>query len=160
MSRLRAGSSHLGRRTLIAALCASLPLTACGGNGSASESVKVEPTKPRVEAPSGPPPKKLIIEDLQKGSGLPAKKGDTLTIHYQGVGYDGKLLYSSWFDGTPYGFKLGLGLTGEGFEEGMVGMKAGGRRKLSIPARLAISEIPVVYIVDLLKVEKQTPRGD
>ncbi len=160
MSRPWAGSSRLRRRTWVTVLCASLALAACGGNGSASEGGKAEPTKPRVEAPSGPPPKKLIIEDLQEGSGLAAKKGDELTIHYQGVGYDGKLLYSSWFDGTPYEFKLGLGLTGEGFEEGMVGMRAGGRRKLSIPASLAISEIPVVYVVDLLKVEKQSPRGD
>lgn len=135
---------------LIAGLCLALTLVACGGSGSASEG---KPTRPEVEAPDDPP-KELVIEDLEEGSGVPVEEGDKVTIHYEGVGMDGKTLYSSWRNGSPLEMTLGIEDFGKGFEEGIVGMRVGGRRELQIPVDLAPFQTPVVYVVDLLKVDK------
>jgi peptidylprolyl isomerase len=133
---------------LIAGLCLALALGACG-SGSADDG---KPTRPEIEAPDEPP-KELVIEDLEEGSGPPVKQGDKLTIHYEGVGMDGKTLYSSWRNGSSLDMTLGKEGFGGGFEEGIEGMKVGGRRELQIPADLAPFETPVVYVVDLLKAE-------
>ncbi|HWM56069.1 MAG TPA: FKBP-type peptidyl-prolyl cis-trans isomerase [Solirubrobacterales bacterium] len=137
---------------LIAGLCLALALAACG-SGSADEG---KPTRPEIEAPDEPP-KELIVEDLEEGSGRPVQREDKLTIHYEGVGMDGETLYSSWRNGSPLEMTLGKAGFGEGFEEGVEGLKVGGRRELQIPADLAPFETPVVYVVDLLKIEP--PRG-
>jgi peptidylprolyl isomerase len=77
-----------------------------------------------------------------------------LTIHYLGVNEDGKELYTSWDRGFgPLTFELGDNAYNfEGLDEGLEGMKAGGRRELQIPARLAFGE-PLFYVVDLLKIK-------
>lgn len=139
---------------LIAGLCLGLAFTACG-SGSPDGG---KPTRPEIEAPDEPP-KELVIEDLEEGSGRPVKTGDKLTIHYEGVGMDGKTLYSSWRNRSFLVMTLGKEGFGEGFEEGLEGMRVGGRRELQIPADLAVFKTPVVYVVDLLEVAPRRTSG-
>lgn len=93
-------------------------------------------TKPKIEVPDGDPPKKLVIEDIEEGDGARAKPGATVTIHYSGVSYStGKEFDSSWTRGEPITFPLGQLIPG--WQEGIPGMKEGGRRQLTIPPDLA-----------------------
>jgi FKBP-type peptidyl-prolyl cis-trans isomerase len=120
-------------------------------------------TKPKVEVPKGPPPKELVIKDLEEGSGPKAKPGDEVTVQYVGVNYrTGKEFDASWDRGEPFTFKLGEGLVVEGWERGIPGMKPGGRRELIIPPELGygysrIEGIPpgstLVFVVDLISVK-------
>jgi peptidylprolyl isomerase len=120
-------------------------------------------TKPKVEVPSGPPPKKLGIKDLEEGSGPAAKPGDEVTVQYVGVNYrTGKQFDASWDRHEPFTFKLGEGYVIEGWEKGIPGMKPGGRRELIIPPELGYGYsrtegIPpgstLVFVVDLLAVK-------
>jgi FKBP-type peptidyl-prolyl cis-trans isomerase len=118
--------------------------------------------KPVVKVPSGPPPGKLVTKDLIPGTGAAAKTGSTVTVNYVGVLYKGgKEFDSSWKTGKPFApFKLGGGSVIPGWDQGIVGMKAGGRRELIIPPGLAYGKhgspptIPpnatLVFVVDLL----------
>jgi peptidylprolyl isomerase len=117
-------------------------------------------TKPKVTVPSGPPPKKLEIKDLKRGSGQAAKTGDALTVQYVGVNYaNGKQFDASWDRGQPFQFQLGAGMVIPGWDEGLVGMKPGGRRELIIPPDLAYGaqgsppDIPpnatLIFVIDL-----------
>jgi peptidylprolyl isomerase len=173
------------RRGLIAiALCAALAVAGCGGSddsstGSTGESEatstattesppKAEPatekTKPKVTVPKGAPPQELETKDLEEGSGAEAKSGDVVTVQYVGVNYEnGKEFDSSWSRSEPFPFPLGAGEVILGWDQGIVGMKVGGRRELIIPPELAYGEegrppaIPpnetLVFVVDLLEVE-------
>jgi FKBP-type peptidyl-prolyl cis-trans isomerase len=119
-------------------------------------------SKPKVEVPSGPPPKKLEIKDLEEGSGPAAKAGDEVTVQYVGVNYKtGEQFDASWDRGEPFTFKLGEELVIPGWEEGIVGMKPGGRRELIIPPELGYGfqrsgTIPpgstLIFVVDLISV--------
>ncbi len=82
-----------------------------------------------------------------------------MTIHYEGVGMDGKTIYSSWRNGSSLIMTLGKEGFGESFEKGLEGMRVGGRRELQIPKELAVFETPVVYVVDLLEVAKPQDRA-
>jgi peptidylprolyl isomerase len=117
-------------------------------------------TKPKVTVPSGPPPKKLEIKDLKEGTGPAAKAGDQLTVQYVGVNYaNGKQFDASWDRGQPFQFQLGAGGVIPGWDEGLVGTKAGGRRALIIPPDLAYGaqgappDIPpnatLIFVIDL-----------
>jgi FKBP-type peptidyl-prolyl cis-trans isomerase len=120
-------------------------------------------TKPKVKAPSGPPPKKLVIRDLKKGKGPAAKAGDKVSVQYVGVNYkSGKQFDASWDRGEPFSFTLGEGGVIPGWEEGVEGMKVGGRRELIIPPNLGYgsngsSTIPpnetLVFVIDLEAIE-------
>jgi len=78
----------------------------------------------------------LQYEDLQEGAGAEAKAGDTVVVHYTGRLKDGKKFDSSLDHGRPFSFKLGAGKVIRGWDEGVAGMKAGGKRKLVIPPDL------------------------
>ena len=117
-------------------------------------------SKPKVVVPSGAPPKKLIVKDLLKGTGPAAKAGSTVTVQYVGVLYKGgKQFDASWNDGS--GKPVTLPLTGviKGWQQGIPGMKVGGRRELIIPASLGYGaqgsppKIPanaaLVFVIDL-----------
>jgi len=116
-------------------------------------------TKPKVSVPSGAPPKKLEIKDLEKGSGPGAKPGDEVTVQYVGVNYkNGKEFDASWDRGEPFTFQLGSHSVIEGWEQGLKGMKVGGRRELIIPPQLGYGSqstgtIPanetLVFVIDL-----------
>lgn len=116
--------------------------------------------KPEVKVPSGPAPKKLVIKDLVTGTGAEAKDGDTLTMDYVGVLYkNGKQFDASWDSGQPFTFQLGGGQVISGWDQGIKGMKVGGRRELIIPPSMGYGSegspptIPadstLVFVVDL-----------
>jgi len=79
----------------------------------------------------------LQITDLQLGSGREAVKGAKVTVHYDGFLEDGRKFDSSIDRGRPFSFVLGAGKVIKGWDQGVLGMKEGGRRKLHIPAALA-----------------------
>jgi peptidylprolyl isomerase len=117
--------------------------------------------EPKVTPPSGPPPTKLETKDLIVGTGPEAKSGDPVTVNYVGVLYNGgKKFNASWETGKPFPFTLGKGEVIKGWDQGIVGMKVGGRRELIIPASLAYGaagrppSIPknaaLIFVVDLL----------
>ena len=95
--------------------------------------------KPKVPKGTGNPPTKLEAQDLIVGTGPAAKSGDTVSVQYVGVLFkNGKEFDSSWSNGKkPFQFTLGQGNVIQGWDQGVVGMKVGGRRKLIIPADLA-----------------------
>ena len=87
---------------------------------------------PSSTPPQGPAPADLVIRDLIVGDGAEAKPGDTVTVHYAGVEYDsGEEFDSSWNRGESIQFPL-RGLI-QGWQDGIPGMKVGGRRELVIP---------------------------
>jgi peptidylprolyl isomerase len=131
-------------------------------------SVKTPTTGPLSKEPviaklSGTPPKHLVIKDLVKGVGTAAKSGSSVTVNYVGELYsNGKVFDASWKTGTPFGpFTLGQGAVIPGWDQGLVGMKVGGRRELIIPPSLAYKAVArpgipanstLVFVVDLLAV--------
>lgn len=161
---------------LTIALCAALAMAGCGGGSdSSSESTAAssespapeaaggEKTKPAVTVPKGAPPKQLEVEELEEGSGAEAKSGDEVTVQYVGVNYkNGKEFDSSWSRNEPFAFTLGAGEVIPGWDQGVEGMKIGGRRELIIPPELAYGEAgappaiapneTLVFVIDLLEV--------
>ena len=131
---------------LTSALCVALAIAGCGGGGSststssgaAAGATVPKRTKPKVEAPKGPPPKKLVVKNLITGTGRVAETGDFVTVQYVGVDYKtGKQFDASWDRGQPFPFQLGAGQVIPGWDKGVVGMRVGGRRELIIPPNLA-----------------------
>jgi peptidylprolyl isomerase len=128
----------------------------------ASTNLKDTKTKPAIPKPTGTPPKKLVVKDIVVGKGRAAKKGDQLSMQYVGVTFaDGKEFDSSWDRGQPFKFQLGKRSVIPGWDQGLVGIKPGGRRELIIPPSLAYGargqpSIPpnstLVFIVDALSV--------
>jgi len=119
--------------------------------------------EPTVTPPSGPPPTKLETKDIIVGTGPEAKPGEPVTVNYVGVLYsNGKEFDASWKRHEPFAFTLGKGQVIPGWDQGIAGMKVGGRRQLIIPAPLAYGAqgkpptIPpnatLVFVVDLLAV--------
>ena len=94
--------------------------------------------KPFVDFPDGPPPTDLVITDLVEGTGPEAKAGQTVSVHYVGVAHStGEEFDSSYDRGQPLDFGLGRGMVIPGWDQGIQGMKVGGRRQLVIPPHLA-----------------------
>ncbi len=128
--------------------------------GAKPTRVTVDKTRPTITAPQGPPPKKLIVKDLEEGTGPPAKHGDELTIMYAGRYYrSGKPYAASWDWGKPVTFKLGAGQYDSGWETGLPGMRVGGRRELIVPAgfegRTGVKskvEKNFIYVIDLFAI--------
>jgi hypothetical protein len=82
----------------------------------------------------------LVVQDVAVGSGPAAKSGDTLVVHYTGTLTDGSVFDSSKKHGQPFSFTIGKGMVIKGWEQGLLGMKAGGKRKLTIPPDLAYGD--------------------
>jgi peptidylprolyl isomerase len=117
-------------------------------------------TKPTVTIPSGPPPKTLVIKDLITGTGPAAKPSSTVTVQYVGELYKGgKQFDASWNDGNGQPASLPLSGVIKGWQQGIPGMKVGGRRELIIPPSLGYGaagsppKIPanatLVFVIDL-----------
>jgi peptidylprolyl isomerase len=131
-------------------------------SSSASSSTADTATKPDVAPPNGPAPEKLVVKDLVEGTGATAEPGNLVTVQYVGVDYDsGKQFDASWDNGEPFSFLLGNGEVIDGWDEGIVGMKVGGRRELIIPPDQAYGKqgsgsigpnATLVFVVDLLSV--------
>jgi peptidylprolyl isomerase len=98
-------------------------------------------TKPEIDFPDGAPPKDLEVTDIWEGDGKVANSGDNVQVHYVGVSYStGEEFDASWSRGEPLGFRLGVGQVIAGWDQGVQGMKVGGRRKLVIPPHLAYGD--------------------
>lgn len=82
----------------------------------------------------------LIISDITVGTGKEAKTGDTVKMHYLGTLEDGTKFDSSYDRGQPFTTQIGVGQVIKGWDEGVPGMKVGGKRKLTIPYQLAYGE--------------------
>ncbi len=119
--------------------------------------------KPDVTVPDSPPPDTLEIEELVVGTGDEAVPGSTVTVHYVGVAWsDGGEFDSSWDRGEYFSFGLGAGQVISGWDQGVVGMRTGGRRRLSIPPHLGYGSRgaggvigpneTLVFVVDLISV--------
>jgi peptidylprolyl isomerase len=97
--------------------------------------------KPEIDFPGGEPPKNLEVTDVWEGDGPVAKAGDTVQVHYVGVAYStGEEFDASWNRGEPLQFRLGVGQVIAGWDQGVQGMKVGGRRQLIIPPDLAYGD--------------------
>jgi len=127
--------------------------------------------KPNVTPPPGAAPTKLVIKDLIIGTGAEAKAGDTATVNYVGILFKGGTEFdSSWKRGKPFSFVLGTNQVILGWDQGVAGMKVGGRRELIVPASLAYgakgfaTAVPIppnaalVFVVDLLGISR-SPAG-
>jgi len=98
-------------------------------------------SKPEIDFPDGAPPKDLEITDIWAGDGKVAGPGDTVEVHYVGVSYStGEEFDASWSRGEPLRFRLGAAQVIAGWDQGVQGMKVGGRRKLVIPPHLGYGE--------------------
>lgn len=122
-------------------------------------------TKPEVDFPGDTPPTDLVIEDITDGDGAEAEAGDTIQAHYVGVAWStGEEFDSSWNRGEPLEFQVGVGQVITGWDEGITGMRAGGRRKLTIPPQMgygangAGSAIgpneTLIFVVDLVSTNR------
>jgi peptidylprolyl isomerase len=97
--------------------------------------------KPEVDFPGGEPPADLQITDIKEGDGEVAKAGDQVQVHYVGVAYStGEEFDSSYDRGDPLEFQLGAGRVIAGWDQGVQGMRVGGRRQLVIPPHLAYGD--------------------
>lgn len=97
--------------------------------------------KPEIDFPDGPAPSELQSVDLVEGDGAVAKAGDTVSVHYVGASYStGEEFDDSYSRGRPLQFQLGAGQVIPGWDQGVQGMKVGGRRRLTIPAHLAYGD--------------------
>jgi peptidylprolyl isomerase len=119
--------------------------------------------KPDVGPIEGEPPAELQIEDLTVGAGDEAKPGQHVTVHYVGVAHSsGKEFDASYNRGEPFAFPLGGGQVIQGWDQGVAGMRVGGRRKLTIPPSLGYGargaggvikpNETLIFVVDLLGV--------
>ncbi|TGL55160.1 FKBP-type peptidyl-prolyl cis-trans isomerase [Leptospira kemamanensis] len=104
----------------------------------------------------------LLIQDTKQGLGKEAIRGTTVVVHYTGKLTNGKVFDSSLDRGQPFSFQLGQGQVIQGWERGIVGMKEGGKRKLTIPPKYgygerAVGPIPanstLIFDVELIKVK-------
>ncbi len=120
--------------------------------------------KPRVDVPSGQPPSyQLELDDLTVGDGEQAVSGRVVEVHYVGVSWStGKQFDASWDRGDTFKFGLGKGQVIPGWDQGVAGMKVGGRRRITIPPMLAYGkrgaggvigpDETLVFVVDLINV--------
>lgn len=148
---------------LIVALCLLLAVSGCGGSSGSETTSSAAKGKPNVSVPKGPPPGKLIVRELEEGTGATIEAGDQAKVQYVGVGYKtGQEFDSSWSRGEPFFFYLGGGQVIRGWDQGVAGMKVGGRRELIIPPDLGYGEagtaaVPpnetLIFVIDLLSIE-------
>jgi len=119
--------------------------------------------EPTVTVPAGAAPTALVIKEIIKGTGTEAKAGQPVTVNYVGaLFHGGKVFDASWKRNEPFVFTLGQGAVIKGWDQGVPGMKVGGRRELIIPANLAYGSkgagssippnAPLVFVIDLLGV--------
>ena len=98
-------------------------------------------SKPEVTIPEGSPSYQLELEDLTVGEGEEAVSGSLVEVHYVGVSWStGRQFDASWDRGDTFKFGLGKGQVIRGWDEGVAGMKVGGRRRLVIPPHLAYGD--------------------
>jgi len=120
-------------------------------------------SKPSVTIPEGSPPGELGIEELEEGTGEEARTGATVEVHYVGVAWStGREFDASWGRSETFEFPLGAGHVIAGWDQGVAGMRVGGRRRLTIPPHLGYGargaggaigpNETLVFVVDLIGV--------
>ena len=120
-------------------------------------------SRPEITIPEEAPPAELVIVDEVVGDGQPAVPGATVVVHYAGVAWStGAEFDASWNRGLPFDFQLGVGQVIAGWDQGVTGMRIGGRRRLTIPPHLGYGargaggvigpNETLVFVVDLLGV--------
>jgi peptidylprolyl isomerase len=172
--------------TLILAIAAPAAAAGCGGDDDSSggsgqppqhvdttehssaalqEALKDTSAKPVIPKPTGSPPRQLVKEEIVKGKGAPAKPGDTVSVQYEGVTFStGEQFDASWDRGQPFTFTLGAGKVIPGWDKGVVGMRKGGRRMLTIPPELAYGaqgappvigpNETLVFVIDMVRIRR------
>jgi len=119
--------------------------------------------KPDVQVTGGDPPAELVVDDLEVGTGKEAKTGADVEVHYVGVSWStGQQFDASWDRRQTFRFRLGAGMVIGGWDQGVAGMKVGGRRRLTIPPELGYGargaggaigpNETLVFVVDLVGV--------
>jgi len=148
----------------------TLTISARGEQGRATASERYVPCpagKPTVTIPAGDPPKELVKRDLIAGRGPKARDGHNVSVQYVGVAWsDHREFDSSWDRHEAFEFPLGQGQVIEGFDDGIKGMRVGGRRELTIPPKLGYGDDgaggaggaikpgeTLVFVVDLVAVD-------
>lgn len=122
-------------------------------------------TKPEIDFPGDTPPTDLVIEDITEGDGRAAEAGDVIKAHYVGVSWStGEEFDASWNRGEPLEFTVGVGQVIQGWDTGLLGMKVGGRRKITIPPQLGYGargagasikpNETLIFVVDLVSANK------
>ena len=97
--------------------------------------------KPEIEFPGDEPPADLVVTDVTQGEGAEATSGSTVSVHYVGVAHSsGEEFDASYNRGTPLQFRLGTGQVIQGWDQGVEGMKVGGKRTLTIPPELGCGD--------------------
>jgi peptidylprolyl isomerase len=120
-------------------------------------------SKPTITIPEGAAPADLILEDLELGEGTEAVAGTNVTVHYVGVAWsNGQQFDASWDRNDTFSFRLGAGQVISGWDQGVAGMRVGGRRSITIPPHLGYGAAgaggvikggeTLVFVVDLLDV--------
>jgi peptidylprolyl isomerase len=120
--------------------------------------------KPEIDFPGGEPPADLQITEVTEGDGAEARAGKTVDVHYVGVAHSsGEEFDASYNRGAPLSFRLGVGQVIAGWDQGVQGMKVGGRRQLVIPPHLAYGDRgaggvigpgeTLIFVVDLVDVK-------
>lgn len=120
--------------------------------------------RPEVAIPAEAAPAELVVDEEVVGDGAEAVSGSEVTVHYVGVSWStGAQFDASWDRMEPFRFSLGRGQVIQGWDDGVVGMKVGGRRRLTIPAHLGYGSAgaggviapneTLVFVVDLLAVD-------
>lgn len=170
-----------------AALFASalIVLASCGGDSSSSDSSSTDSSDASVDATTGDPmldaeepevsvpselPTELVITDITEGDGAAAVEGDTVFVFYVGVLTKDGTRFDGNFGSSPFAVTLGSGSVIKGWEQGLVGIKAGGRRQLDIPAELAYGDTgagdiikagdAISFVVDAVAVVPKTTADD
>jgi len=119
--------------------------------------------KPDLAIPAGDAPSDLVLEDITIGEGAEAKSGTNVEVHYVGVAWSTQRQFdASWDRNETFEFRLGAGQVISGWDQGVAGMKVGGRRRITIPAHLGYGSQgaggvikggeTLVFVVDLLNV--------
>jgi peptidylprolyl isomerase len=119
--------------------------------------------KPSITIPAEAPPAELVKTDITVGSGDEAVKGKNVSVHYVGVAWsNGQEFDASWNRGEAFDFRLGAGQVIQGWDDGVAGMRVGGRRQLTIPPDMGYGSRgaggvikggeTLVFVVDLLNV--------
>jgi peptidylprolyl isomerase len=120
-------------------------------------------TKPEIDFPGDTPPSELVVEDQIVGDGAEAVAGSTVLTHYVGVAHStGEEFDASWNRGEPLRFQLGVGQVIAGWDQGLQGMRVGGRRTIVIPPHLGYGDRgagssikggeTLIFVVDLVDV--------
>lgn len=150
---------------VLAAVVVAVVVGRGGGDSGNGGSVSTDlDTKPEIAAPGGSPPGELVVEDIVTGDGPEAKAGDQLSVQYVGVDFEtGEEFDSSWSSGQPFDFQLGGGQVIPGWDQGVEGMKVGGRRQLIVPPDLAYGaqgsppdigpNATLIFVIDLESVQ-------